>query len=108
MKTKKAGWPRPRLPHQNEGRVGQAWNRKKVPTEGEGKFGKKKIVMVDAGHFRCHCGSIVRIDKNSFAACESCGEIFNDGHAEDHTGRSNRQKKASLERFKYLLSHMDM
>lgn len=65
----------------HEGRVGQAWGRKKVPAEGKTKFGKKITVMVDAGHFRCHCGAIVRIEKNGFAACEHCGEIFNDGQA---------------------------
>lgn len=106
-KCKKAGQPKHRAKMGHEGHVGQAWNRKKVPAEGETKFGKKIIVMVDAGHFRCHCGAIVRIDRNSFACCEACGEIYNDGPAAA-PGRSNRQKKASFERFKYQCCHMDM
>ena len=104
MKIKKAGWPRPRLPHQNEGRVGQSWMEKKVKKEGEDCFGNKKTFLVEDGHFLCHCGSVVRLDKNGFAACENCGEIFNDrGHEPQ---MSNRQKKLSLERFKYMCSQI--
>jgi uncharacterized C2H2 Zn-finger protein len=101
---KKAGWPRARPAHSFTGRVGQAWKPGKVPKEGVDCFGNKKTFLVEEGHFRCtRCSAIVRIDKNGFAACEKCGEIFNDrGHEQQ---MSNRQKKASLERFKYMCCH---
>jgi len=102
-KTKKAGWPRCRLAHPHEGKVGQAWRARTEDQEGEDVFGNKKSFPVEVGPFLCRCGAIVRIDKNGFAACEKCGEIFNDrGHEQQ---MSNRQKKASLERFKYMCCH---
>lgn len=107
MKAKKAGWPRARLPRQHEGKVGQAWRARTEYQEGEDVFGNKKSFQVEVGPFLCRCGAIVRIDKNGFAACEHCGEIFNDSGSMGHRA-SNRSKKAALERFKYLLSHMDM
>ena len=100
---KKAGWPKARLAHSFEGRVGQAWRARTEDQEGEDVFGNKKSFPVEVGPFLCRCGAIVRIDKNGFAACEKCGEIFNDrGHEQQ---MSNRQKKASLERFKYMCCH---
>lgn len=81
-KCKKAGWPRARLPHQHEGKVGQAWRARTEYQEGEDVFGNKKSFQVEVGPFLCRCGAIVRIDKNGFAACEHCGEIFNDGPIE--------------------------
>ena len=104
-KTKKSGWPRSRLAHSNEGRVGQAWKPGKVPKEGVDCFGNKKIFLVEEGHFRCKCGSIVRIDKNGFAACESCGEVFNDRKTIRGTEyhMSKAKKKRELERFKASL-----
>ena len=102
-KCKKAGWPRCRLAHPHEGKVGQAWRARTEDQEGEDVFGNKKSFPVEVGPFLCRCGAIVRIDKNGFAACEKCGEIFNDrGHEQQ---MSNRQKKASLERFKYMCCH---
>ena len=105
-KCKKAGWPRCRLAHPHEGKVGQAWRARTEDQEGEDVFGNKKSFPVEVGPFLCRCGAIVRIDKNGFAACEKCGEIFNDrGHEQQ---MSNRQKKASLERFKYMCCHTGM
>jgi len=102
-KCKKAGWPRARLAHQHEGKVGQSWRARTEDQEGEDVFGNKKAFPVEVGPFLCRCGAIVRIDKNGFAACEKCGEIFNDrGHEPQ---MSNRQKKDALERFKYMCCH---
>ena len=94
-KTRKSGWPRGRLAHSNEGRVGQAWKPGKVPKEGVDVFGNKKVFLVEEGHFKCkRCGAIVRVDKNGFAACESCGLVYNESPirgTEYHM--SKRQKK---------------
>jgi len=104
-KTKRTGWPKARLAHSFEGRVGQAWRPGKVPKEGVDCFGNKQIFLVEEGHFKCRCGSIVRIDKNGFAACESCGEVFNDSKiirgTEYHMSKA--KKKRELERFKASL-----
>ena len=99
---KKAGWPKARPAHSFEGRVGQAWKPGKVPKEGVDCFGNKKIFLVEEGHFRCKkCSAIVRIDKNGFAACESCGEVFNDSKTirgtEYHQSKS--QKKKAMREF---------
>ena len=105
-KTKKSGWPRSRLAHSNEGRVGQAWKPGKVPKEGVDCFGNKKIFLVEEGHFRCKkCSAIVRIDKNGFAACEKCGEVYNDSKTIRGTEyhMSKAKKKRELERFKASL-----
>jgi hypothetical protein len=102
---KKAGWPKARPAHSFEGRVGQAWKPGKVLKEGVDVFGNRKVFLVEEGHFRCKkCSTIVRIDKNGFAACEHCGEIFNDSGSMGHRA-SNRSKKAALERFKYMCCH---
>jgi len=95
-KTKKTGWPKSRLAHSNEGRVGQAWRPGKVLKEGVDVFGNRKTFLVDEGHFRCKkCSAIVRIDKNGFAACESCGQIYNDSKTIRGTEycMSKRQRK---------------
>ena len=101
-KTKRTGWPKARLAHSFEGRVGQAWKPGKIPKEGVDCFGNRKVFLVEEGHFRCKCGSIVRIDKNGFAACESCGEIFNDRewYSVPRMGMSKSKKKREWERFK--------
>ena len=96
-KTRKSGWPRSRLAHSNEGRVGQAWKPGKVLKEGVDVFGNRKVFLVEEGHFRCKkCSAIVRIDKNGFAACESCGEIFNDRKTiqgtEYHMSKAKKKK----------------
>ena len=44
-KTKRTGWPRPRLAHSNEGRVGQAWRPGKIPKEGVDAYGNKKVFL---------------------------------------------------------------
>ena len=97
MKVKKEGWPKPRLAHSNEGRVGQAWRPGKILKEGVDLFGNKKVFLVEEGHFKCKCGSIVRIDKNGFAACESCGEIYNDRKTirgtEYHMSKARKKKE---------------
>ncbi len=100
--TPRAGWPKVALAHSFEGRVGQAWGVHKVLKETTDEWGKKKIVKVIDGHFRCKCGAVVRIDKNGFAACEKCGLIYNDGSVHDAEHQlSNRQKKKLTEKFIY-------
>jgi hypothetical protein len=76
-----------------------------VLKEGVDVFGNRKVFLVEEGHFKCRCGSIVRIDKNGFAACESCGEIYNDSKTVRGTEyhMSKAQKKRELERFKASL-----
>jgi hypothetical protein len=94
-KTKKTGWPKSRLAHSNEGRVGQAWKPGKVLKEGVDVFGNKKKFLVEEGHFKCPCGSIVRVDKNGFAACESCGHIYNEAPirgTEYHMSKAKKKK----------------
>ncbi len=77
---KKAGWPKARRAHSAENRVGQSWKEKTRKEQIEDpKDGKIKIVAVREGHFTCRCNAIVRIDKRGFAACEVCGEVYNDG-----------------------------
>lgn len=96
-KCKKAGWPRSRLAHSNEGRVGKAWKPGKVLKEGVDVFGNRKVFLVEEGHFRCKkCSAIVRIDKNGFAACEKCGEVYNDSKTirgtEYHMSKAKKKK----------------
>ena len=109
-KTKRTGWPKARLAHSFEGRVGQAWKPGKIPKEGVDCFGNRKVFLVEEGHFRCKCGSIVRIDKNGVAACESCGEIFNDREpirgTEYHMSKA--KKKREMERFKASLVELSV
>ena len=100
-KCKKAGWPRCRLAHPHEGKVGQAWRARTEDQEGEDVFGNKKSFPVEVGPFLCRCGAIVRIDKNGFAACESCGQIYNDSKTIRGTEyhRSKSQKKKAMREF---------
>lgn len=103
-KTKRTGWPKSRLAHSNEGRVGQAWKPGKVPKEGTDCFGNKKVFLVEEGHFRCKCSAIVRIDKNGFAACEKCGLVYNESPirgTEYHMSKA--RKKKEFEKFKASL-----
>ncbi len=96
-KTKRTGWPKARLAHSFEGRAGQAWKPGKILKEGVDLFGNKKVFLVEEGHFRCKCGAIVRIDKSGFAACESCGEIYNDSKTirgtEYHMSKARKKKE---------------
>lgn len=67
---------------------------------GEDLFGNVKMFDLPAGHFRCqHCQTVVRIDERGFAACESCGMIYNDGKPEDRK-MSNRERKRSEGKFR--------
>ena len=104
-KAKKAGWPRARLARQHEGKVGQSWRARTENLEGVDAFGNKKMFRVEVGPFLCRCGAVVRIDKNGFAACEKCGEIYNDGKTIRGTEyhMSKAKKKKELERFKASL-----
>lgn len=104
MKNKKAGWPKSRLAHSTENRVGQAWKPGKVQKEGMDVFGNKKVFLVEEGHFRCKCGAVVRVDKNGFAACEACGYVYNDSPVrgtEYHMSKA--KKKKEFEKFKTSL-----
>jgi len=105
-KCKKAGWPRCRPAHSNEGKAGKSWRARTEIQEVEDAFGNKKSFPVEVGPFLCRCGAIVRIDKNGFAACEKCGEIYNDRGTASQM--SNRRRKAALERFKYMCCHMNL
>ncbi len=81
-------------------RVNTAWRPSYVQVVGEDVFGQHRVFDLPAGHFRCRCGNVVRIDVRGFAACESCGRIYNDeGNAK--TEMSNRERKRQLERLKY-------
>lgn len=97
--VKKAGWPKARRAHSQENRVGQAWKQRIVEKQMEDrKTGKIKVFKIPNGHFRCRCNGIIRLDHRGYAACEKCGQIYNDGPTVV-VGR--KQKKRDLERFKY-------
>ena len=105
---KKAGWPKARRAHSAENRVGQSWKEKTRKERIEDpKDGKIKIVDVHEGHFTCRCNAIVRIDKRGFAACEACGEVYNDGPPDIYkqNGISKRAAKKAIERFKWYCIH---
>lgn len=105
MKSNKAGWPKARLAHSQENRVGQAWRPGRTQVIGEDIFGNAKIFDLPDGHFQCpHCLTVVRIDERGYAACTNCGLIYNDGKTMEGK-MSNRQKKKSLERLKYDCKH---
>ena len=70
--------PRGRTAYSRVCKENQAWTQKKVMKEGTDVFGNKKEFLVEDGHFRCECGEIVYVRK-SFAVCDGCGMIFNDG-----------------------------
>lgn len=98
MKLNKAGWPKARLAHSQENRVGQAWRPGHTQVIGEDIFGNAKIFDLPDGHFQCHhCLTVVRIDERGFAACTNCGLVYNDGKTigrEPHKGRmSTRERK---------------
>jgi len=99
--------PRGRPAHSVENRAGQAWRPGKVAKEGVDGNGNKKIFLVEEGHFRCGCGAIVRVDKNGFAACESCGQIYNDSKTIRGTEyhMSKAKKKKAMEEFKASVVH---
>ena len=75
-------------------------------TEGVDVVGNSKFSFVGNRHSRCKkCSAIVRIDKNGFAACESCGEVYNDSKTIRGTEyhMSKAKKKREMERFKASL-----
>ncbi len=97
--------PKGRTAHNTVSRVGQAWRSGRISVLGEDIFGNTKWFNVPAGHMQCcHCLSIIRIDKNGYAACSNCGMIYNDG-VPDEAVMSNREKKRLLERLKYECRH---
>jgi len=60
----------------DEGRVGQVWAENEIYIFDNEKYA---IVKRSTGHFQCHCRAVVRLDEHGNAACEACGEIYNDG-----------------------------
>ena len=101
--------PKGRLAHSTENRVGQAWKSGSVQVIGEDIFGNTRMFGLPAGHFQCkyclHVQKIVRVDKRGFAACESCGTIYNDGNPAGEK-MSNRERKRQLEKLKYDSRHI--
>jgi DNA-binding MarR family transcriptional regulator len=91
-----------------ENRVGQAWKSGSVQVIGEDIFGQAKLFVLPAGHFQCkfclHVQKTVRVDERGFAACESCGSIYNDGKP-DEQKMSNRERKRRMEKHKYECCH---
>ena len=104
--SKKAGWPKSHPVHSPENRTGQAWKQVFVDEVKEDRHGHIRPIKTPTGHFKCHCGAIVRIDEHGNAACVSCGEIFNDV-VKDHNpvGISNRAKKRAMDKLKYDCVH---
>ena len=81
-------------------RVNTAWRPGYIQVIGEDVFGHHRVFDLPEGHFRCRCGNVVRIDVRGFAACELCGQIYNDeGNAK--AAMSNRERKRQLEKLKY-------
>ena len=81
-------------------RVNTAWRPAYVQVVGEDVFGQHQVFDLPEGHFRCRCGNVVRIDVRGFAACELCGQIYNDG-GNAKAAMSNRERKRQLEKLKY-------
>lgn len=95
--------PKGRLAHSAENRVGQAWRSGSVQVIGEDIFGNAKLIDMPEGHFQCkyclHIQKIVRVDERGFAACESCGTVYNDGNFAGEK-MSNREKKHRESKFR--------
>jgi len=95
--------PHGRLAHSTENRVGQAWRAGSVQVMAEDLYGNVKMFDLPAGHFQCryclHVQKIVRVDERGFAACESCGTIYNDGNPEGQK-MSKREKKMAENKFR--------
>jgi len=102
-KTGKAGWPKCHEVHSPENRTGQAWKEEEAYVFDNEKYavGKRSL-----GHSLCRCNAIVRIDKHGYAACEVCGEIWNDGVKVSNLAPiSNRAKKRLNDKLKYDCMH---
>lgn len=86
-----------------ENRIGQAWRAGSVQVMAEDIFGNAKMFDLPEGHFQCryclHVQKIVRVDERGFAACESCGTIYNDGKPEGEK-MSKREKKMAENKFR--------
>ena len=99
--------PRGRLAHSTENRVGQAWRSGSVQVMGEDIFGQAKVFSLPSGHFLCKkCDAVVRIDARGFAACDVCGEIYNDFSEVKIVSR--RAQKRRMEEFKYKMIQLSM
>ena len=89
--------PHGRTAHSTENRVGQAWKAGSVQVIGEDLFGNARIFDLPAGHFQCkyclHVQKIVRVDERGFAACESCGTVYNDGKPEGQKSTARIKKR---------------
>jgi hypothetical protein len=85
IKVSKAGWPRCNEVHSPENRTGQAWKPGRIQVMAScGTV--TKIFEMEHGLFDCRkpgCAGIVRIDERGVAACEICGDIYNDGIHEE-------------------------
>ena len=92
--------PRGRLAHSAENRVGQAWRSGSVQVVGEDIFGQVKVFSLPSGHFLCKkCDAVVRIDARGFAACDVCGEIYNDCTS-SKPKMTEKSKKRSMGNFR--------
>lgn len=78
-----------------ENRVGQAWRAGSAQVVSDGR-----LIDCPLGSFTCGCGEIVYIDSRGFAACGSCGAVFNDGNSGEQMRISNREKKRRMGEFR--------
>lgn len=78
---------------EHSSRVGQAWAQTKALVF-NADWGTVALLPID--HFRCvHCNAIIRIDTRGYAACEVCGQIYNDGKPPRMHEKRNERKWAT-------------
>lgn len=87
--------PRGRAGRSIENRTGQAWRAGSAQVVVDGR-----LIDCPMGSFTCGCGEIVYIDTRGFAACGSCGAVYNDGNAGEQMKISNREKKRRMGEFR--------
>ena len=104
MKHKRAGWPKCNEVHSPENRIGQAWKAAFVQVFAADFNGEYRLFDMPRGSFLCPtCKARVEIDARGYAACETCGFIFNE--SPDKNTMSNRERKRRLEKFKWSCNH---
>lgn len=88
----RAGWPKQPEVTSPQNRTGQAWKQVFKEEVKEDRHGHIRNIKTPIGQFKCRCNAIVRIDEHGNAACEGCGEIYNDCINKDIKINSKKRK----------------